>query len=53
MVTKCWLGVLMGSDGSGTLWEGSWVPPIVVVGAWLRRQKWGETEAGNIEYICM
>ena len=32
MATECWLGLLMGSDGSSTLWEGSWVPPTVVVG---------------------
>ena len=51
MATKCCLGLLMGSDVSSTLWEGLWVPPTVVVGALVRRQKWGETEAGNIEYI--
>ena len=23
MATECWLGLLMGSDGSSTLWEGA------------------------------
>jgi len=33
MATECWLGLLMGSDGSSTLWEGVRVPPTVTVGA--------------------
>ena len=32
MATECWLGLLMGSDGISTLWEGSWMSPTVVVG---------------------
>ena len=51
MATECWLGLLMGSDGSSTLWEGSWVSPTVVVG--VLAPQWERAEAGNIEYICM
>jgi len=32
MTTECWLGLLMGSDGSSTLWEGAGVSPTVEVG---------------------
>ena len=32
MATECCLGRLMGSDGSSTLWEVSWVSSTVVVG---------------------
>ena len=53
MATECWLGLLMDSDGSLTLREGSWVSPNVVVGALVPETTEGETEAGNIEYICM
>ena len=31
MTTECWLVLLMGSDGSSTLWGGSWVSLTVVV----------------------
>ena len=54
MATECWLGLLMGSDGSSTLWGGSWVSPTVVVGVFGSEDNSGrEAEAGNIEYICM
>jgi len=53
MATECWLGLLMGSDGSSTLWEGAGVPPTVVFGALAPKTKVGETEAGHIEYICI
>jgi len=32
MATECWLGLLMGSDGSSMLWEGVGVPPTLEVG---------------------
>jgi len=53
MATECCLGLLMGPDGSSTLWKGSRVSPNVVVGALVPKTTEGETEAGNIEYICM
>jgi len=53
MATECWLGLLMGPDGSSTLWEGSWVSPNVVIGALAPKTTEGEKETGNIEYICM
>ena len=42
MATECWLGVLMGSDGSSTLWGGSWVSPIGVVGVLAPKTTVGE-----------
>ena len=42
MATECWLGLLMGSDGSSTLWEGSWVSPTVVVGVMAPKTTVGE-----------
>ena len=53
MATECWLGLLMGPDGSSTLWGRSWVSPNVAVGALAPKTTEGETEAGIIEYICM
>ena len=45
--------VVMGPDGSSTLWGRSWVSPNVAVGALAPKTTEGETEAGIIEYICM
>ena len=42
MAIECWLGLLMGSDGSSTLWEGSWVSPTVVVGVLTPKTTVGE-----------
>ena len=53
MATECWLGLLMGPDGNSTLRGRSWVSPNVVVGALAPKTTEGETEVGNIEYICM
>ena len=53
MVTECWLGLLMGSDGSSTLWEGAYAPHCGSRGFEYDDNSGGETEAGNIEYICM
>jgi len=59
MATECWLGLLMGSDGSSTLWEGAGVSPTLVVGALAPKSQGelaangGEIGAGNIENICM
>ena len=53
MASECWLGLLMGSDDSSTLWEGSWMSPTVVVGVLAPNNSGRKTEAGNIEYICM
>jgi len=41
MATECWLGLLMGSDGSSMLWEGAGVPPTVVFGALAPKTKVG------------
>ena len=49
MATECWLGILMGPDGSSTLWEGSWVSPNVVIGALAPKTKEGEKEEGKTE----
>jgi len=42
MATECWLGLLMVSDGSSTLWEGSWVSPTEVVGVLAPKTTVGE-----------
>ena len=42
MVIECWLGLSMGSDGSSTLWEGSWVSPTVEVGVLTPKTTVGE-----------
>ena len=42
MATECWLGLLMGSDGSSTLWEVFWVSPTVVVGVLAPKTTVGE-----------
>ena len=53
MANECWLGLLMGPDGSSTLWGRSWVSPNVAVGALAPKTKQGEKEEGKIEYKCM
>ena len=42
MTIECWLGLLMGSDGNSTVWEGSWVSPTVVVGVLAPKTTVGE-----------
>ena len=42
MAIECWLGLLMGSDGSSTLWGGSWVSLTVVVGVLAPKTTVGE-----------
>ena len=51
MATDCWLGLLMGPDGSSTLWGRSWVSPNVAVGVLAPKTTEGEKKAGNMEYI--
>ena len=47
MATECWLGLLMDSDGSLTLREGSWVSPNVVVGVLAPKKTVGENRGGK------
>ena len=42
MAIECWLGLFMGSDGSSTLWEGSWVSPTVAIGVLAPKTTVGE-----------
>ena len=46
-------GPFMGSDGSSTLWGGSWVSPTVVVGVLAPKTTEGREGEGNTEFICM